>query len=179
MVRQAPPELRCCTLTGRMVRSAFAIGENVQVRAGSEPQDHVLEVQEPAGDPAGVFGGRGTAVDVRGETGRGQCPVSAPDARVLPHGPSAARSPPQAAPPARSARRAHGTPQPAAPPVPQPATLTAPLPGKHRTHRTQPAVITNPRLPSQQPAPTCHTSKTSAAPTSILPGHGPGGVSPS
>src|SRR6202030_1349682 len=68
----------------------------------------------------------------------------APDARVLPRGPSAARSPPQAAPPARSARRSPGTLQPAAPPVPRPAALTAPLPGEHRTHRAQQATITTP-----------------------------------
>jgi hypothetical protein len=38
-----------------------------QVGAGREAQDRVLEVQEPAGDPPGVFRGRGAPV---GRAGR-------------------------------------------------------------------------------------------------------------
>ena len=37
----------------------FVVGEDVQVRAGGEPQDQVFEGAEPAGDAAGVFGGGG------------------------------------------------------------------------------------------------------------------------
>src|SRR5437762_4333255 len=34
----------------------FVVGEDVQVRAGGEAQDHVLVAQEPAGEAAGVPG---------------------------------------------------------------------------------------------------------------------------
>src|SRR5215472_9597835 len=54
----------------------LVVGEDVQVRAGGEAEDHVLEVQEPAGDAAGVLRGGGPAVDVRGEPVRDQCPVA-------------------------------------------------------------------------------------------------------
>ena len=53
----------------------FVVGEDVQVGAGREAQDHVLEGQEPAGDPPGVLRGRGAPVSVRGQPGRGQRPV--------------------------------------------------------------------------------------------------------
>ena len=39
----------------------------------AKPQDHVLEVQERAGDPPGVL--RDAPVSVRGQPGRGQRPV--------------------------------------------------------------------------------------------------------
>ena len=42
-------------------------GEDVQVRAGGEAEDHVLVLQEPAGDPAGVPRGGGAPVEVRGQ----------------------------------------------------------------------------------------------------------------
>ena len=50
----------------------FVVGEDVQVGAGREAEDHVLEVQEPAGDPAGVLRSRGPALGVRGEPVRGE-----------------------------------------------------------------------------------------------------------
>ena len=37
----------------------FVVGEDVEVEPGGEPQDQVLEAEEPAGDEAGVFGGEG------------------------------------------------------------------------------------------------------------------------
>ena len=37
----------------------FVIGKDVQVRAGREPQDQVLEPTEPAGEAAGVLRGDG------------------------------------------------------------------------------------------------------------------------
>ena len=37
----------------------FVIGENIQVRAGGEAEDKVLEAEEPAGQAAGVLRGRG------------------------------------------------------------------------------------------------------------------------
>ena len=37
----------------------LVIGENVQVRAGGEAQDEVLEGEEPAGDAAGIIRGGG------------------------------------------------------------------------------------------------------------------------
>jgi hypothetical protein len=54
----------------------FVVSADVQVRAGSEAQDQVLEGQEAAGDPAGVFGGRGAAVEVGGEPARVECLVA-------------------------------------------------------------------------------------------------------
>jgi hypothetical protein len=47
----------------------FVVGEDVQVRACGEAQDQVLESEEPAGAPAGVFGGGRAAVPV-GRRGR-------------------------------------------------------------------------------------------------------------
>jgi len=44
----------------------FVVGEDVQVWAGGEPQDHVFEGAEPAGDAAGVAGGGGAPVQVGG-----------------------------------------------------------------------------------------------------------------
>jgi len=44
----------------------LVIGEDVQVRAGGEPQYQVFEGAEPAGQAAGVFRGRGPAVEVGG-----------------------------------------------------------------------------------------------------------------
>jgi hypothetical protein len=54
----------------------FVIGEDVQVRTGREPQDQVLEAEEPAGDAAGVFRGGGAAVEVAGQPGGGERPVA-------------------------------------------------------------------------------------------------------
>src|SRR6185312_7884304 len=56
---------------------SFIIGEDVQVRAGDEAEDHVLVPQEPAGDPAGIACGRGAPVEVRGQAGPGDGPVAA------------------------------------------------------------------------------------------------------
>jgi hypothetical protein len=44
-------------------------------QGGSKPEDQVFEAEEPAGDPAGVFGGGGAAVEV-GEPGGGEFPVA-------------------------------------------------------------------------------------------------------
>src|SRR5271170_6089946 len=54
----------------------FIIGEDVQVGAGGEPQDHVLAVAEPAGEAAGILSGGGAPVQVRGQAGGGQVPVA-------------------------------------------------------------------------------------------------------
>jgi hypothetical protein len=53
-VRQHPPEMRCWTLTGRTPRSA-ALLVNPDGQVGGEPQDHVLVVAEPAGQPQAVW----------------------------------------------------------------------------------------------------------------------------
>src|SRR5262249_42557999 len=45
----------------------LVIGKYIEVRAGDEPQDHVLVLQEAAGDPAGVFGGGGAPADIGGQ----------------------------------------------------------------------------------------------------------------
>ena len=54
----------------------FVVGEDVQVRAGGEPQDQVLEAEEAAGEPAGVFGGGGPAVEIGGQARRRPVPGS-------------------------------------------------------------------------------------------------------
>ena len=54
----------------------FIVREDVQVRAGGEPQDQVLEGAEPAGEAAGVLRGGGAPVEVGGQPGGGQCPVA-------------------------------------------------------------------------------------------------------
>lgn len=48
---------------------------DIQIGAGDEPEDHVLVLQEPAGDPAGVAGGGGAPVDVRGQASLGDDPA--------------------------------------------------------------------------------------------------------
>jgi hypothetical protein len=50
----------------------FVAGEDVQVRAGGEPQDHVLEEAEPAGEAAGVLRSSGAPAEVGGQAGCGQ-----------------------------------------------------------------------------------------------------------
>jgi hypothetical protein len=50
---------------------SFVVREDVQVRAGGEAQDQVLEVQEPAGDAACVLRGGGAAVEAGGQPGGG------------------------------------------------------------------------------------------------------------
>jgi len=62
-------------LDGADCSLGLVVGEDVQVGAGREAQDHVLEVQEPAGDPPGVLRGCGAPVGVGGQPGRGQRPV--------------------------------------------------------------------------------------------------------
>ena len=52
----------------------FVVGEDVQVGAGGEAQDQVLEAEEAAGEPAGVFGGGGPTVETGGQADGGQCP---------------------------------------------------------------------------------------------------------
>jgi hypothetical protein len=54
----------------------FVAGEDVQVGAGDEPQDQVLEAEEAAGEAAGVLRGGGAAVEAGFESGGGQCPVA-------------------------------------------------------------------------------------------------------
>jgi hypothetical protein len=76
-LRQQPPELRCCTFDRPDGAFCYVVGEDVQVRAGGDAEDEVLERQEPAGDAAGVFGGGGAAVQVRGQPGGRECPVAA------------------------------------------------------------------------------------------------------
>src|SRR6185437_1355056 len=56
---------------------SLIISEYVQVRSGGEAEDHVLEVQEPAGDPPCVLRGGGPPVEVRGEPGGGKLQVAA------------------------------------------------------------------------------------------------------
>ena len=53
----------------------FVVGEDVQIRVGGEPQDQVLEAEEPAGEAAGVLRGRAPAVEVGGQAGGGEFPV--------------------------------------------------------------------------------------------------------
>jgi len=71
----------------------FVVGEDVQVGAGGEPQDQVLEAEEAAGEAAGVLRGGGAAVEAGFEsgggsreraagTGRSSCPTA--DAGALP-----------------------------------------------------------------------------------------------
>ena len=55
---------------------SFVVGEDVQVGAGGEPQDHVLIAREPAGEAAGVLGGGGAPVEIGRQAGSGQCPVA-------------------------------------------------------------------------------------------------------
>jgi hypothetical protein len=51
-------------------RSIGIIRENVRVRAGDEAEDHVLVLQEPASDPAGVSRGDGLPVHAGGQPGQ-------------------------------------------------------------------------------------------------------------
>src|SRR5260221_4332343 len=53
---------------------SFIVGEDVQVRAGGEPQDQVLEGAEPAGEAAGVGRGGGGPGEGGGQPGGGQGP---------------------------------------------------------------------------------------------------------
>ena len=54
----------------------FVVGEDVEVRAGGEAEDQILEGAEPAGEAAGVLRGGGAAVEVRGQPGGGERPVA-------------------------------------------------------------------------------------------------------
>jgi hypothetical protein len=49
----------------------FVVGEDVQVRAGGEPQDHVLIGEEPAGEAAGVLRSGGAPVEISFQPGGG------------------------------------------------------------------------------------------------------------
>src|SRR5450756_2563441 len=71
----AAPGAALLDLDGPDCSFCLVVRENVQVRAGGEAEDHVLVLQEPAGDPAGVLRGGGLPVAVRGEAGLGECPV--------------------------------------------------------------------------------------------------------
>ena len=50
---------------------SFVVGEDVQVGAGGEPQDQVLEAEEAAGEAPGVLRGGGAPVEVGGQAGGG------------------------------------------------------------------------------------------------------------
>ena len=63
-------------LDGQDCPLGFIVREDLQVRAGGEPQDQVLESAEPAGKAAGVLRGRGLPVQVSGQPGAGQRPVA-------------------------------------------------------------------------------------------------------
>jgi hypothetical protein len=54
----------------------LVVREDVEVGAGGEAEDRVLEGAEPAGEAAGVFRGGSAPVEVRGELGGGECPVA-------------------------------------------------------------------------------------------------------
>ena len=67
----AAPGAALLDLDGPDCPLGFVVGEDVQVGAGGEPQDQVLEGAEPAGEAAGVFRGGGAPVEVDFESGGG------------------------------------------------------------------------------------------------------------
>jgi len=60
---------------------SFITGEDARVRAGSEPQDHVLEAEESAGEAAGVLRGGGAPAEAGGQPAAATPPSPPPTPR--------------------------------------------------------------------------------------------------
>ena len=75
-VRQQPPELRCCTLTGLTDLFRLVVRELRDGKVSNESEDQVLVVAEPARHPSRVAGGAGMPPLVVLQAVGGQRPVA-------------------------------------------------------------------------------------------------------
>jgi hypothetical protein len=75
-VRQAPPEPRCWTLTGRMVRSAWSFVKMSRSGPVAKRRIRSSKVRNLWARRRASFRGSGAPVQVRGESGGGECPVA-------------------------------------------------------------------------------------------------------